>query len=135
MANPKVGVISGRHPLPVHMYLVSREVTPGTDAYDAAYWAALRHGNEVGVGKTVDLFYTGLTELTLGAIDGYNAAFVNVETYRYDNASGDYVLLARKREEWKHCNHCGGTSQVPPDRPWCPACNQSYVGGGVYHSR
>lgn len=126
MSNIKVGVIAGRHPLPVDEYLVTREVTPGDDAYQAAYQAAKEHGEIRDTGSSVDLYYTGLTELTLGALDGYTAAYINVEAYRFDAASGQYFHLPREGYVWKVCPDCVSVRFVRRDWGICPDCNQLY---------
>jgi hypothetical protein len=86
----KIGTVAGRHPLPVDMYLLE-EATPGQSAYDAAYEAARMIGLD-----EVDLYYTGLTEITIGAIDGLDSVGVKVRLMRYNASSGEYEQLYRK---------------------------------------
>jgi hypothetical protein len=88
----KLGVLN-RHNMPVEAYLVNRDVEAGQDAYRAAFEAALELGR-TGV-DIIHLYYTGLTESTIGALDGLESYGVRVVLYRYDNDSLSYVPLER----------------------------------------
>jgi hypothetical protein len=82
--------------MPVDEYLLE-SVKPGQSAYDAAYDAALRYAKDRW-GLTVHLYYTGLTEATLGALDGFTASLCRVRVLlrRYDSQSGEYESLQRR---------------------------------------
>lgn len=94
----KVGTIRGRHDLLVEHYLLD-SVEPGQAAYDAAFNAAREfvRVNSLQPGDTVEVYYTGLTEVTLGANDGFCETMINVNWFRFDAPSGMYVLLRSNR--------------------------------------
>lgn len=99
----KVGTIAGRHSLPVDLYLVMRAVEPGEDAYTAAYEGAIMHAMDLEPASTVELYFTGLTEITLGALDGYAESGINVNLMRYDAATSSYVPLKTKAPAFRQC--------------------------------
>ncbi|OGY27491.1 MAG: hypothetical protein A2802_00305 [Candidatus Woykebacteria bacterium RIFCSPHIGHO2_01_FULL_43_29] len=124
----KIGTIRGRHEMPVDRYLVDdREVSPGEDAYNAVFEAAKVHGQSLPVADTVELFYAGLTEATIGALDGYESVGINVVPMRFNVSSGGYESLSRRVNPWvvcqwskagephptrlsdAHCKHCGAS--------------------------
>ena len=118
----RVGTISGRHLIPVDLYLVEEEVRPGQDAYRRAYEAAQNHGATLGPGNEVYLYYSGLTEATLGAIDGYESKGKNVIPFRYDTPSGQYSPIYRGVSRFFRC----GLHAHRSDK-FCPTCgNQLY---------
>ena len=67
----KIGLIRGRHPLPVERYLIEQETVPFDQAHiiarDAMKKLAEEHRGDI------DLYITGLTRATLGAIAGWMA--------------------------------------------------------------
>ena len=77
----KVGLIRGRHPLPVERYLIEQETVPFDQAHilahDAMQALAQEHRGDI------DLYITGLTRATLGAIAGWMAAKNRVTTCEY----------------------------------------------------
>lgn len=100
----KIGTIQGRHPLPVDEYLVTSEVEPGDSAYEQAFESAKAYAEaNLEPGSSVAVYYTGLTEVTLGVGDGFDAAQINVQWWRFDAASGKYVPLVSRRRRWVRC--------------------------------
>lgn len=99
MANTiRLGTIQGRHAMPVDEYLVEA-VEPGQAAYDAVYAAASHRFQDLGDDgvSEVHLYFSGLTEATLAAVDAYEPedhAF-RLILMRYDAPSGEYQPLRR----------------------------------------
>jgi hypothetical protein len=90
----KVGTIRGRHEMPVDEYLVE-VVEPGQAAYNAVFRAAIlwRRRNP---SASVHLYYTGLTEATLGALDGLSYERLGGGApvlWRWDAATQTYATL------------------------------------------
>lgn len=104
MSIARIGTVAGRHQLPVDQYLLA-EVTPGQAAYDAAYTVALALFAELDLAEDLDevqIYYTGLTEVTLGVVDawmdaqlGFYPPRFTVKWMRYDSAEAAYVPLRR----------------------------------------
>ena len=96
MKTVKVGTVAGRHPLPVDEYLLE-QADPGQCAYDAAYMAASRRGYEAVVNDEIlEVYYTGLTEVTLGTIDGLDEAGATYRLMRYNLNGNTYEPLQRR---------------------------------------
>lgn len=89
-----VGTIRGRHEMPVECYLIDGPVEPGQAAYDAAFTAAVALARDPNIAR-VALYYAGLTEITLGAVDGFREAGKRVELMRWDTASSTYMVLTQ----------------------------------------
>lgn len=91
----KIGTVRGRHNLPVDRYLIE-DAEPGQAAYLAAYTAALQMGAQIDPdGEPVEVYYTGLTEVTLGALDGFRVAGVRICLMRYNAGADAYEQLFR----------------------------------------
>lgn len=120
MPPPKVGTIRGRHLMPVDLFLIDRVVAPGQEAYTETYLAAFRHGHTLSPGSEVHLYYTGLTETTIGAVDGYEASGVNVVLYRFDTPTGKYVPFFRSST--RKLYRCGGHACRVDEH--CPTCGK-----------
>jgi len=97
----KLGTQAGRHEMPVEHYLLAGDVGVGQQAYDAAFEAAsawLREpGNYAQLREGLELYYAGLTEVTLGVVDAFQASGYaeNVVLMRFDRDQNDYVPLRR----------------------------------------
>ena len=98
----RIGSQAGRHPMPVERYILTDpDVGVGQAAYDAAYEAAsawLREpGNAAQMRAGIELFYAGLTEVTLGVVDALQATGYaeNVVLMRFDRDQNDYLPLRR----------------------------------------
>jgi hypothetical protein len=78
----KIGLIRGRHPLPVGRYLIEQETVPFDQVHimarDAMKKLAEEHTGDV------DLYITGLTRATLGAIAGWMEAKCRTEYCDYN---------------------------------------------------
>lgn len=120
-----VGTVAGRHELPVTEYILIEDVSPGQEAYEKARlaaraWARARMDSlfhlwcQTDGRPVVRLYYTGLTEITLGVIDGFEDAGLTtqrdtplvlvdvpgnydamVAIMRYETPTGRYVRLVR----------------------------------------
>lgn len=91
----KLGIIAGRHQMPVDRYLVDN-VEPGQAAYDAVWLAADHLAKSVPKGTDIDLYYGGLTEATIAAIDALEGSErVRLRLFRYDAPSASYVEILR----------------------------------------
>lgn len=91
----RLGVCANRHRMPVDEYLSYRQLTPGQAAYNAIYAAACQWAHEHPDTHTVMLYYTGLTETTIAALDALHDAGIAVVPMFYDQLAGEYVPLRR----------------------------------------
>ena len=111
----KIGLIKGRHPLPVDKYLLDNATfeTAHTIAFDAMHELAKSHNGDI------DLYLTGLTRAALGAIEGWrkaktriiecysedytktveriNSELPDLNVYEFNAASGQYECKIRYR--------------------------------------
>lgn len=91
----RVGLIEGRHPMPVDCYLLPSFMTEERgfhqDAYNCALEAALDFVAENG---SFVLYLTGLTVAALGAVDGMRKAGIKMPVcMNYDKATDSYVKV------------------------------------------
>lgn len=95
MSGVRVGLIEGRHPLPVEQYLLSPDPTAQQGYHGGVYWAAYQAGRELAkTVETIHLYLTGLTTAAIGAVVGMKADGVaNVVLFSYDSASGKYIPI------------------------------------------
>ncbi|MFW5438945.1 hypothetical protein, partial [Paenibacillus apiarius] len=111
----KVGLIKGRHPLPVGKYLLE------SAEFETAYTSAFEAMNELAKSHNgdIDLYLTGLTRAALGAIEGWreantriikcfsedytktvemvNSELPDLNVYEFNAASGQYECKIRYR--------------------------------------
>ena len=97
----KLGLVAGRHPLPVDRYLLAGEgevdaspaASPALVAAIQAAVAALPNtsGGEFWGRGPVDLYLTGLTRAALLAVDALRGAGRHVSIWEYDAQTGGYV--------------------------------------------
>lgn len=96
----RVGVIAGRHPMPVDVYLL---YDAQADVHKGAYWAAYAAAQELFIpaGITwVTLYPTGLTNATLGGLAGFRARNTHpVQIVSFDRDTGGYVYVASQLVE------------------------------------
>jgi hypothetical protein len=99
----RVGTIEGQHVMPVEVYLAKRgEITPGQKAYDLLfertrdYVQGLLRAGWFTTDFYVELYYTGLTEATLAAMDALTTMGVLYVTMRYDLSNDDYKAIRRR---------------------------------------
>lgn len=113
----KIGTMRGRHAMPADYYLLKREVEPGKPAYDAAYAAGYWFARDVLAGwETVELYYTGLTEVTLGALDGLYAGArgsLDLTLMRWDQAAQEYQPLEIGPSGVPCRAGCGAPARIP----------------------
>ena len=89
----KIGLIRGRHQMPVDRYLIDTPEVDFAMAYVIAYCEAEELCKELGLKaweSQVDLFITGLTRATLGAIGGFLSRGVDVKVWEYNAQTGEY---------------------------------------------
>lgn len=96
-AQAAIGLIEGRHALPVSEYLLSADVTDRAgfhqSLFDVAFGAAQQAASR-GSLKAVDLYATGLTVAVLGAVAGFQESGVTVTFMSFDRDSGQYERVA-----------------------------------------
>ena len=91
-----VGLVEGRHPIPVPEYLLPRRVTREYGYHNSLYSRAeakalafaKRHP-----GETVVLFITGLTVAALGAVSGFRKAGSTTVIASYDRDKKTYIAI------------------------------------------
>ncbi len=99
----KLGLVAGRHPLPVDQYIVSEELTSRlTQLLEEGNYDGITHlvhsqlkvllDNEGDV--KVELYITGLTAVALAALSWCNANGVEVVAMNYDRETGKYLSQA-----------------------------------------
>jgi len=94
MPTIKLGTISARHDMPVDEYLLSDIQSHGQKAYAEAYHAtrkwALEHPD-----VDVELYYTGLTEVTIATTDALDNMGMSYTLMRFDQSRRNYQPLYR----------------------------------------
>lgn len=112
-----IGTIKNRHTMPVERYLIEDDVSPGKEAYEKAYESAKKLAIEIIESATlktsdqeevpikefdtIDLYYTGLTESLIGALDAFENFGMEYRLMRYDSVSKNYEPIERKREYYE----------------------------------
>ncbi|WP_163855858.1 hypothetical protein [Paenibacillus elgii] len=98
----KVGLIKGRHPLPVESYLIEQETVEFDQAHRLAYDAMLSFIDSTERNTVIKLYITGLTRCTLGAVaafqkcagsctvSGDNTSYRVLEIHEYNAVTGEY---------------------------------------------
>jgi len=87
----KIGLIRGRHALPVDQYLIEQETVSFDQAHILARDAMMKLAEEHR--GDIDLYITGLTRATLGAIAGWMATKNRTVTCDYlDSVPEEEVL-------------------------------------------
>jgi hypothetical protein len=67
----KIGLIKGRHEMPVTRYLIDEEVVPFDQAHTLAYDAMQLFLKSTEKEDVIQLYITGLTRCTVGAIGAF----------------------------------------------------------------
>lgn len=96
METIKIGLIAGRHKMPVKRYLINHQVNAGHDAYVEAFNSAKKIA-ELLPCSCIDLYYTGLTEALIGAMDAFELEGVRYRLMRYDSNTKKYEPIKRIR--------------------------------------
>lgn len=90
----KIGLIRGRHAMPVDRYLLDENITNEVGFHGELYKAARQAGaalvDETGT-QQVLLHVTGLTNAALGAVDGLRSKGARVSVASFDRDSQQYV--------------------------------------------
>ncbi|WP_088834379.1 hypothetical protein [Paenibacillus tyrfis] len=98
----KVGLVKGRHPLPVEQYLIEQETVEFSQAHRLAYDAMLKLIDSTEHDAVIQLYITGLTRCTLGAIaafqkragdctvGGDETSLRVMEIWEYNTQTGEY---------------------------------------------
>lgn len=95
MESIKIGLIAGRHKMPVKRYLINRRVNAGHDAYVEAFNSAKKAAELLNKCICIDLYYTGLTEALIGAMDAFELEGVRYRLMRYDSDTKKYEPIKR----------------------------------------
>jgi len=118
--NKKIGLIKGRHPLPVDEYILQGEVTDfSPEAVQAGVIEGISSLN-LKIGQEIDLYITGLTIVSLFAVDHLRRMGITVNVYGYNPSTGEYYLQGVFPVEI--CQFCG---KVRGDSWYCQNCGAS----------
>lgn len=96
MGNLKLGLINGRHPLPVERYLIDTPEVPFDQAHIIADDAVRNLCNEINPEPYVtyvDLYITGLTRAALAAVGAFIGRGVGCNIYEYNTQSQQYETV------------------------------------------
>ena len=88
----RIGLIEGRHEMPVERYLLPANVADLVGFHGGLYEAAYNAGLETNPGP-VTLYITGLTVAAIGAVDGLRDAGCEITLANFDRESGDYIEI------------------------------------------
>lgn len=94
---PKLGLIEGRHEMPIDGYLLPADTSDlygfhgGT--YKAAFDAVQKYEFVLPWQGFVMLYATGLTSAVIGALDGFRWRKTDVVIMSYDRETNDYVPI------------------------------------------
>lgn len=90
-----LGLIEGRHPMPVDGYLLPADMSDEHGFHQGAYDIARRAAYEIVVEHGYFVLYlTGLTVSALGAVDGMREAGISAPVcYNFDRGSGQYERI------------------------------------------
>ena len=91
----RVGLIEGRHPMPVDCWLLPANMSESAGfhqgAYSVAYHAAKEYVAKYGY---FELYLTGLTVAALGAVDGMRMAGIAAPVcWNYDKATDSFAKV------------------------------------------
>lgn len=91
-----VGLVEGRHPIPVPSYLMPARITREYGYHNGLYTIAKIKATEYAkahVGQPIVLFITGLTVAALGAVKGFQEAGNEAIIASYDRDRHTYVAI------------------------------------------
>ena len=92
----RVGLVEGRHQMPVEEYLLPEDVASqvGYDVglYGMAARSAMKLAEELET-PVVHLYLTGLTVAAIGAADGFRRVGLSVVLFSYDREIGEYIPI------------------------------------------
>ncbi|WP_088832750.1 hypothetical protein [Paenibacillus tyrfis] len=98
----KVGLIKGRHPLPVEQYLIEQDTIEFNQAHHLSYDAMLKLIDSTEHNTVIQLYITGMTRCTLGAVaafqkragsctvSGDHTSYRVLELWEYNVQTGEY---------------------------------------------
>lgn len=90
----RLGLIRGRHEMPVDEYLLADDVTDHVGYHAGVFEEARRLALEVAATRAVvHLYTTGLTVAAIGAFHGLMEGKVTVTLLSYDREGGSYVPI------------------------------------------
>lgn len=95
LGNVRLGLIEGRHEMPVDGYLLAANVTESAGFHEGVYRAA-KDAAAKSVSETggFDLYLTGLTVAAIGAVEGMRQAGVAQPVVRnYDASTKGFVRI------------------------------------------
>lgn len=88
-----LGLIEGRHPMPIDRYLLPADITNRAGFHEGVYQAAREAAKEFSPRDEVTLYLTGLTPAAIGAVLGFIDAGVVLTLASFDSESKQYVLF------------------------------------------
>lgn len=93
MKNMKLGLIDGRHPLPVDAYILKEVADPMdmTAIHVAVYQSLDNLLKDASDDTLVSLYVTGLTSVTIEAIQYFIEHGIEYRAMHYDRDADDYV--------------------------------------------
>ena len=115
----KVGLIKGRHSLPVENYIFDKEIEDPTnlDKMDKIVEEKLKN---VDTKETLEVYVTGLTVALTTVIKYCLDNYINLTLYHFDKESGNYfpqIIIdnsycssckLNSRQNW-YCSNCGAS--------------------------
>ena len=95
IGNTRIGLIAGRHEMPVDGYLLPQNLTDLFGFHDGAYKAAKDAAiSFVKSNGGFELYLTGLTIVAIGAVEGMREAGIkNPVVLNFDAASKEFVKI------------------------------------------
>jgi hypothetical protein len=108
----KIGLIAGRHPLPVEKYLISESTVDFSQAHIIAAEAMKKLVASTPNDATIQLYATGLSRALLGAINGFlmyqqDATVVGGEVSKRTLEIWEYNAETKKYESVISYSHYG----------------------------
>lgn len=115
----KIGLIKGRHSLPVENYIFDKDIEDPTNL-DKMYKVVEEKLKNVDPKETLEVYVTGLTVALTTVIKYCFNNDINLTLYHYDTKSGEYFpqiifnngycsyCKTNSRHNW-YCTNCGAS--------------------------
>ena len=105
----KVGLIEGRHLMPVDCYLLTQREVDAVGYHEALYAIAYKRMERLLIDRSVtrvELYATGLTNAVLGAFAACDDAGAYIAIASFDRESGEYVVFNSGAVRHSKCPNC-----------------------------